>query len=172
MDGCMESEGDIYKWNISDWNMRAQNSDLMNASKVRTEDICGDTSIILLNIPFNENTRFMQIIGEGFFLQMESFDQFQGHLDYNIQSYWASYKYNNGFYMDISSGETFTGEKWCNGQPNNIDHHCISCDQSCCYDVSCSGPSVYSLIQYNSSSLFTLRSYLVNNRESLKTISE
>ena len=156
MDGCIE--GDIYKWNISDWNMRGQNSDLINASKVRTEDICGETSIILLNIPFDKNTNFLQIMEEGSILQIDSLDQFQGHLDDNIASYWIPYQDINGSYTDISSGEIFNGEKWCNGQPNNIDHRCISCEH-CCYDVSCSdnGEISYSLIQYNYNKVFTLR---------------
>ena len=46
------------------------------------------------------------------------------------------YLYNGSTYNNLYSDKTFSGP-WCEGEPNNEDETCITCDTHCCSDTNC-----------------------------------
>lgn len=159
--GC--EDGDIYNWNTSDWSFLSTTSNLIKSSIIMTDNICGAKySTLILETSFDGVLNFQQLMGgSGRISQIDSWTHFASLVDIDIElivdfGYWVSYKDINGSYTDIDTGNIFDENRWCEGQPNNVDHRCISCD-FCCYDVACNGGASYVLLQIDSNTSLTLR---------------
>ena len=156
-------DGDIYKWSTSDW--RFSTSNLVKTSKILKDSICTKKySYVILLATFDDVINFGNLMGGGRITPVDDLNHFASLVNLDIDfsniddlGYWVPYKDTNGSYVDIgNSGKIFAENRWCEGQPNNEDHRCISCD-FCCYDVACNAGSSYALVQIESNASLTLR---------------
>ena len=146
-----QSNGNIYAWNISDWQLDSRIERKISDQEM-TGATCQGTDVMRVQLTFKDAVNIASIMKspDGLVdLQKENnFVPFMSGLeDYN--------------FINIYSNKSFTGE-WCWGEPNGDAELCINGgqngDEGYCYkDVNCDASANPSFFNLSGTNKFTLR---------------
>ena len=122
--------GDLYAWNISDWEIDNRVDRAIHNQLLFFEELCGGRTMLKIKSSFVNARLFLRKFGG------EEIIDIQAGENRNYVPYLSTV---DNMYVNIYTNAGFNGT-WCENQPNSDDEHCIVCGGDlgkCCNDGNC-----------------------------------